>query len=77
MLPVAMVDVTGIYTAREVIAALEARGVVVAMAGRESEWRTWWSRHGVDTPPLRTFATLAQALDGYLREAGSQQGVAG
>ncbi len=77
MLPVAMVDVTGIYTAREVLATLHARGVVVAMAGREGEWKAWWSRHRVDTPPLRTFATLAQALDTYLREAGSQQGIAG
>jgi high affinity sulfate transporter 1 len=77
MLPVAMVDVTGVYTAREVLATLQAHGVVVTMAGRETEWKTWWSRHGVDVPPLRTFATLTQALDAYLRTAGSEQGAAG
>jgi hypothetical protein len=38
MLPVTFVDATGIYTTREVAPELERRGVILAAAGRQTEW---------------------------------------
>ena len=41
MLPVTLVDATGLYTAEEVADALRERGVVLAAAGRQTEWHMW------------------------------------
>jgi MFS superfamily sulfate permease-like transporter len=73
MLPVTMVDVTGIYTAREVFSILRERGVVVALAGRETEWKNWWRKHLGHSAPMQTFATLLQALDAYRAATESAQ----
>jgi MFS superfamily sulfate permease-like transporter len=73
MLPVTMVDVTGIYTAREVFHTLQARGVVVALAGREAEWTNWWRSHALEPPRVRMFATLSQALQAYREDPGTAE----
>jgi MFS superfamily sulfate permease-like transporter len=65
LIPVTLVDATGIATAREVFQTLRARGVVVATAGRQTEWVNWWRQHGMTTIGLRTFATLRQAVHAY------------
>jgi high affinity sulfate transporter 1 len=41
MLPITMIDTTGLYTAEEVADTLLERGVVLAAAGRQTEWRLW------------------------------------
>lgn len=41
MLPITMVDATGLYTADEVADILQERGVVLVAAGRQTEWRIW------------------------------------
>jgi hypothetical protein len=41
MMPIAMIDVTGLYTAEEVAHTLSERGVVLAAAGPQTEWRLW------------------------------------
>ena len=41
MLPITLVDATGLYTAEEVADTLRERGVVLAAAGRQTEWRLW------------------------------------
>src|SRR5262249_50462332 len=43
MLPVTMVDATGLETLRDAFDTLRARGVVVATAGRKAEWLGWAS----------------------------------
>src|SRR5262249_19110108 len=46
MLPITLVDATGLYTAEEVADTLHEQGVVLAAAGRQTEWRLWAeSRH--------------------------------
>jgi MFS superfamily sulfate permease-like transporter len=65
LIPVTFVDATGIATAREVFQTLRARGVVVATAGRQTEWVNWWRQRGITTVGLRTFATLRQAVHAY------------
>ena len=41
MLPITLVDATGLYTAEEVADTLRERGVVLAAAGRQTEWHLW------------------------------------
>jgi high affinity sulfate transporter 1 len=41
MLPITMIDTTGLYTTEEVADTLLERGVVLAAAGRQTEWRLW------------------------------------
>jgi MFS superfamily sulfate permease-like transporter len=41
MLPITMIDATGLYIAEEVADALHEFGVVFAAAGRQTEWRLW------------------------------------
>jgi hypothetical protein len=41
MLPITMIDATGLYTAEEVADTLRERGVVLAAAGRQTEWHLW------------------------------------
>jgi high affinity sulfate transporter 1 len=65
LIPVTLVDATGISTAREVFQTLRARGVAVATAGRQTEWANWWRQRGFMPTQLQTFATLRQALHAY------------
>src|SRR2546429_685685 len=41
MLPVTLVDASGLFTADEVADAFRGRGVLLAAAGRQTEWRLW------------------------------------
>jgi MFS superfamily sulfate permease-like transporter len=41
MLPITLVDATGLYTVEEIAETLRERGVVLAAAGRRTEWRLW------------------------------------
>ncbi|HKF59701.1 MAG TPA: SulP family inorganic anion transporter, partial [Blastocatellia bacterium] len=41
MLPITLIDATGLYTAEELADTLRERGVVLAAAGRQTEWRLW------------------------------------
>lgn len=70
MLPVTMVDATGLYTAREVFETLRARGVVIACAGRQAEWISWAAAREFvpGTLRTRTYPTIRQALRAYRQE---------
>lgn len=67
MVPVTIIDITGLQAAAEVIESLRARGVVFIAAGRETEWREWAERRRLKTS-YRSFPTLRAALKGYLKE---------
>jgi MFS superfamily sulfate permease-like transporter len=41
MLPITLVDATGLYTVQEIADTLRERGVILAAAGRQTEWRHW------------------------------------
>ena len=72
MLPVTVLDATGLYAAGEVFESLRARGVVVAAAGRQAEWERRAAARGFgrDAEWPRPFPTLRQALHAYRRESG-------
>ena len=67
MLPVTMMDATGLGTVRETFDALRERGVVVATAGRKAEWLEWAARRGYTEADFRLlfFPTLRRALRGF------------
>jgi MFS superfamily sulfate permease-like transporter len=73
MLPVTMIDTTGLYTAWEVLETLRGRGVVTAAAGREAEWARWAAARDFTLAALKTrsFPTLRKALRAYLQETRS------
>jgi hypothetical protein len=46
MLPITLVDASGLYTTEEVADAMRERGVVLAAAARQTEWRLWAESRG-------------------------------
>ena len=67
MLPVNMVDATGIYALREVFGELRSRGLVVAVAARDTEWTDWARERGfgAEIEKYRLFGSLDQAASAY------------
>ncbi len=72
LLPVNMVDATGIYAIQEVFDEMRARGIVVGAAARETEWADWAAERGLDEAMGRTrfFSTLQQAAQAFHDEVG-------
>src|SRR4029077_1823265 len=48
MLPITMIDATGLYTAEEVFDTLKQQGVVLSAVGRKTEWHLWAESHHRD-----------------------------
>jgi high affinity sulfate transporter 1 len=72
MLPVTMIDATGMLTATELISELQAMGVTLVTAGRNTQWQDWALSHRLSIDPrLRRFPTLRQAVKAYAAEAQS------
>ena len=70
LLPVSLIDTTGLFTIRDTFDALRAHGIVVAAAGRDAEWFDRASRRdlsGVITG-IRFFPTLGRAELAYREE---------
>ena len=70
MIPVTMVDATGIYTFEEILHTLAARGVVLGTAGRQTEWREWAEKRQFKpgSSGARIFSTLVDALGAFRSE---------
>jgi high affinity sulfate transporter 1 len=67
MIPVTLIDITGLQAAAGVIETLRDRGVTFIAAGRETEWRQWAASRRLDVGH-RSFPTLRAAFKGYERE---------
>jgi len=67
MIPVTMIDITGLLAAADVIKTLRARGVAFIAAGRETEWKHWAESRGLKSG-FRSFPTLRAALKRYRQE---------
>lgn len=70
MLPVSLVDTTGLYTLRDTFELLRARGIVVGVARREPQWMRWAAEPAFAgrLDGLRYFPTLRQAAQAYAEE---------
>jgi high affinity sulfate transporter 1 len=67
MIPVTMMDITGIQAAANLIETLRARGVTFIAAGRETEWRQWAENRRLESR-YRSFPTLRATVKGFQRE---------
>lgn len=74
MVPIPLVDATGVYVVRELVAALGKRGVRLAAAGRMAEWAERARRWGVDVQEAGTlgFPALEAAVEAFTRSAGPE-----
>ena len=79
LLPITMIDATGFYTAREVTELMKERGVVLAAAGRQTEWRLWAESRLRDAQGLkiRLYPTFHEAIRIYCRAHGITEGSEG
>ena len=64
LIPITMIDVTGLHTVRDVILMLSTRSITFVTAGRQTEWRQWAERRGLSFG-FRSFPTLSAALKSY------------
>jgi high affinity sulfate transporter 1 len=64
MLPITMIDATGLETAQELAVELENRGIVLVAAGRKTEWNLWSEAKGFghDERNIRIYSTLDSAI---------------
>ena len=69
-IPISDVDINGLYAFRDLRNALEARGVILIIAGRRTEFLMWLREVDLHRPDheQRLFPTLRQAMKGYSRE---------
>lgn len=67
MLPITLVDATGLYTAEEVADTLRERGVLLAAAGRQTEWRLWAEsrNRAVENRKIPIYPTLREVMRAY------------
>jgi len=67
MIPITLVDATGLYTAEEVADTLGERGVVLAGAGRQTEWHLWAEsrQRAPEERKIPMYATLREAIRSY------------
>ena len=73
MLPITMIDATGIYMADEVADMLKEQGVVLAGAGRQTEWRHW-AQSRERTPEKRKiqmYPTIEEAINTFHKLEGT------
>jgi len=71
LLPVSQVDATGLFAMRDACEALRSRGIVVAAAGRDTEWADRFARRdlGGVLAGIRLYPTLRLAELAFRREA--------
>jgi high affinity sulfate transporter 1 len=69
-IPISQIDITGLYALRDLRESLEARGIVLILAGRKTELLMWLKRAGLYRPEHENwiFPTLRQALKAYRRD---------
>ena len=66
MLPITLIDATGLETAQELAVDLENRGIVLVAAGRKTEWNLWLEARGFGKAErkVRIYSTLDSAISG-------------
>jgi len=73
LIAVTMIDATGIFVIDDIVATFRERGIVLAAAGRQTEWRQWAEkrRFQLKSSGARIFPTLRAAVKSYRRESAN------
>ena len=68
MLPITMIDSTGLQATQEIAEALDERGALLVAAGRQTEWRLWAETRRFEVPfhKTKTYPTLRAAIKTFL-----------
>ena len=68
MLPITMIDATGVQVAQEIAEELEGRGALLVAAGRQTEWRLWAETRRFEDQfhKAKTYPTLRAAIKTFL-----------
>ena len=68
MLPITMIDATGLQVTQEIAEELDGRGALLVAAGRQTEWRLWAEtrRFEVEFHKTKTYPTLRAAIKAFL-----------
>jgi high affinity sulfate transporter 1 len=68
MLPITMIDATGLQVAQEIAEELDGRGALLVAAGRQTEWRLWAEtrRLKIQFGKTKTYPTLRAAIKTFL-----------
>lgn len=76
MMPITLIDATGLYTAEEVADTLRARGVVLAAAGRQTEWKLWAEsrQRRPEERKISIYPTFYEAISEYRKAEGVPAG---
>jgi len=76
LIPITLIDATGLYTAAEVADTLRERGVVLAAAGRQTEWKLWAEsrRRTAEERKISIYPTFDEAINAYRRAECSPAG---
>jgi high affinity sulfate transporter 1 len=76
MIPITMIDLTGLEAVRDVVELLRDRGIPLIAAGRETEWRQWGEGRGLKFAHS-TFPTMDAAIQAFQRETHTFTNVTG
>ena len=74
-IPISRIDLTGLYALRDLRQRLEARGIVLLLAGRKTELLIWFRQAGLYRPEHESwfFPTLRQALKACQRTTNASE----
>ena len=71
MLPITLIDATGLHTAQELLEELQARGIGLRAAGRKREWQLWAAARGFaqgELHKIEIYPTLKSAIRACVSE---------
>ncbi len=71
LIPVPLIDATGVFTVREVIQALQANGIRLVAAGRQTEWFEWAEKRQIKLRPdeLVFYPSIEAAIEAFRCES--------
>jgi high affinity sulfate transporter 1 len=74
MIPVSMVDSTGLFTVKDVVSTLHEAGVRFVVAGRQTEWKEWREKRGLEfnQGEILMFPTLRAAIKAFRKLEGNE-----
>jgi len=76
LIPVPLIDATGLFTVREVMEELKARGIQLVAAGRQTEWFEWAERRQIRLQPdeLVFYPSIEAAIEAFRSDSNMEAG---